>query len=165
MLCPGTDEFNQSPLPAVGLTLVYHWHLSHRRLCLQEAESNSYLYELDASELASRGYNGPCLRISALASGGLARFVNDAWAPLPLPRRKPNAYVDFVFDPRAGLPMLVLFASRAIPQGGEVLLDYGPAYWRVAARTLIREHAMACADALTRIAALRGALDASNRRS
>jgi hypothetical protein len=113
------------------------------------------MYELDPSELSSRGYRGPPLRISAASRGGIARFVNDAWAPPPLPPRAPNAYVELLLDPKTKLPLLVLFASAPIPRGGEALLDYGPAYWRVAARTLIREHAMVCGAALRRIVCLR----------
>jgi hypothetical protein len=116
------------------------------------------MYELDPSELSSRGYHGPPLRISAASRGGLARFVNDAWAPAPLLRRTPNVYVELLLHRKTKLPLLVLLASAPIPRGGEALLDYGPAYWRVAARTLIKEHALACGVALRRIVALRRSL-------
>jgi len=110
--------------------------------------------------MRERGYAGPTLRISARVRGGVARFVNDRWAPPPLPQRRPNVFMALVFDPKAMLPMMVLFASETIPKGAEALLDYGPAYWRVAAHTLIREHALSCSDSLRTITHLRRALEA-----
>ena len=111
----------------------------------EEPASNTYLYELDPAEMRERGYAGRTLRINA-RNGGLARFINDRWAADGLPERTPNCFSALVFDGKAKLPRMVVYATAAIPAGHEVIIDYGPDYWKVTTKVLLEEHA---ADAHT----------------
>ena len=75
---------------------------------------------------------GEQLRLSARRFGNAARFVNHASV-------KPNAEIVRVVH--RGLLRVVIVAREAIAPGGQVLVDYGDAYWRasgVAPRPLPR---------------------------
>lgn len=101
---------------------------------------NTYLYELSPAELEKRGFHGARLVVDARRCGGEARFINDKWAPGGLPPRKPNCFVELVFDGHAKEFLLVVFASARIRKGEEVIVDYGPDYWQVAAKALLDAH-------------------------
>ena len=62
-------------------------------------------------------------------------------AGLGLPDRQPNCYVELVYDGEEKLPLLVFFASARIPEGREIIADYGPDYWKMASRALLQAHA------------------------
>lgn len=96
-----------------------------------EPADNTYLYEIDPAEMRERGYSGKTLRINARNKGGVARFINDCWSPYGLPERKPNCFVALVFDEKVKLPRMVLFATATINEGEEVIVDYGPDYWKI----------------------------------
>ena len=75
---------------------------------------------------------GEPLRLSARKFGNAARFVNHASV-------KPNAEIVRVVH--RGLLRVVIVAREGIAPGGQVLVDYGDAYWRasgVAPRPLPR---------------------------
>ena len=75
---------------------------------------------------------GESLRLSARRFGNAARFVNHASV-------KPNAEIVRVVH--RGLLRVVIVAREGIAPGGQVLVDYGDAYWRasgVAPRPLPR---------------------------
>ena len=75
---------------------------------------------------------GEQLRLSARRFGNTARFVNHASV-------KPNAEIVRVVH--RGLLRVVIVAREGIAPGGQVLVDYGDAYWRasgVAPRPLPR---------------------------
>lgn len=119
-------------------------------MCLPEAageaqssldKGNMYLYELDGDEMRARGYDGPNgVRIDASKAGGEARFINDQWAPGGLPARTANCYIELVFDGDAHEFLLVFFASKRIKKGEEIIANYGPDYWKVAAGVLLAAH-------------------------
>ena len=150
------------------------------------ARSNMYLYELDAAELAERGYAGgsaggsasgsaggsggsagdpdllPGLRIDASRRGGLARLVNDGWTPRSLPPRAANCHVELTYDDEGRMPMLVFFADADVHAGAELVVDYGPDYWRVSLRQLRDAHADDAARSRARCDALEGWLAAEH---
>lgn len=117
-------------------------------LCLADDENvgahNTYLYEISPDELRLRGFkHGANLRVDASKCGGEARFINDKFAPGGLPAREPNCFVELVFDGDNKEFVLVVFASKRIRKGDEIIIDYGPDYWQVASEALLRGHAAA----------------------
>ena len=118
--------------------------------------SSTYMYEISRAQLDARGYpeSLPALRVDGSARGSLARFINDRWAPPGFPKRRPNAYMDTIFDLEARQFRLCFFASRAISRGTEIIADYGPDYWRVALKLLLRAHESAATIAWQRCEAL-----------
>jgi hypothetical protein len=79
------------------------------------------------------------LRVDASRRGGVARFVNDKES-FGLPARRANSYLEVIFDEHEKEWAVVLFASETIPKGSEVIVDYGPDYWKVALPNLLRDH-------------------------
>ena len=95
---------------------------------LLEADEGFDPYGLSYAETLA----GEPLRLSARRFGNAARFVNHASV-------KPNAEIVRVVH--RGLLRVVIVAREAIAPGGQVLVDYGDAYWRasgVAPRPLPR---------------------------
>ena len=111
-----------------------------------EASASMYLYELDPTELARRGYSPPAgsrgcgrLRVDASRRGSEARYINDKWGG-GLADRRPNCFVELLFDERDKRFLLVFFASRRIAIGREVIADYGPDYWQCALKGIREAH-------------------------
>ena len=131
--------------------------------------SNTYLYELDMDEMRERGYEGAhggqgdhSLRVDASRRGGYARFINDTWTPPGLPPREANVHVELTYDEEAKLPMLIFYADRDLVKGEEVIVDYGPDYWKVTLRQLQRAHSDAARRDRARCAELEAWLAAEH---
>ena len=111
--------------------------------------TNAYLYDLSKSELAKRGYHGESdILINAETSGNESRFINDCWSPKGLTPRKPNCEVVLIFDGKDKLPRLFYFATRNIKSGEEIIVDYGPNYWKITFRTLMQTHTRAALETM-----------------
>ena len=107
----------------------------------ESTASNTYLYALDMDELRRRGYKGPStqLRVDASRAGSEGRFVNDKFGG-GVGERRPNCYIDLIFDGEHGEFVLVFFASRRIAKNSEIIADYGDAFWEVATDVLLQAH-------------------------
>ena len=71
--------------------------------------------------------------------------INDNWAPSPLPKREPNVGTPKVIWYRKR-PHVVLFATKAIAEGEEIISEYGPKYWQVMWKQIMIKHELFCED-------------------
>jgi hypothetical protein len=58
----------------------------------------------------------------------------------PAPPPAPNVRFETVFD--RGWPVMFIVSTRQLPVGSELLLDYGPDYWRGRDSGLVDESAL-----------------------
>ena len=90
-----------------------------------------------------RKYSGaatkPQLPADASHAGSEGRFINDKFGG-GMGERRPNCYVDLIFDGEHGEFVLVFFASRRIAKNSEIIADYGDSYWEIATDVLLQAH-------------------------
>ena len=56
------------------------------------------------------------------------------------PARSANSFLELIFDGERKEFVVMLFASERIPKGREVIVDYGPDYWKAMLPAIIKEH-------------------------
>lgn len=99
------------------------------------ASRDGYVFDVSMPE----EYEGPSISIDGKRSiGGM---INDPWTPRGYPKREANLISIEHWDEETNTPQIVLYATRGIRQGEELLYHYGEEYWKVTWLTLMREHA------------------------
>ena len=106
--------------------------------------SSTYVYNLCAADIrrAVPGYTAlPNLYLDAMASGSIARFVNDNRYRLTedgAPGSSANLDCTFLFH--GGMLHLAFYAVRRIEAGEELVSQYGDDYWKTINSRLIDDH-------------------------
>ena len=106
--------------------------------------SSTYVYNLCAADIrrAVPGYTMlPNLYLDAMASGSIARFVNDNRYRLTedgAPGSSANLDCTFLFH--GGMLHLAFYAIRPIEAGEELVSQYGDDYWKTINSRLIDDH-------------------------
>ena len=106
--------------------------------------SSTYVYNLCAADIrrAVPGYTQlPNLYLDAMASGSIARFVNDNRYRLTedgAPGSSANLDCTFLFH--GGMLHLAFFVTRPIEAGEELVSQYGDDYWKTINSRLIDDH-------------------------
>jgi hypothetical protein len=93
-------------------------------------------------------YEGPPLHIDGRR--GIGGMINDPWTPSSFVKRKANLMAIEHWDEETNTPQIVMYATRGIEKGDELLYHYGEKYWKVAWIMLIREHAQYVAETALR---------------
>lgn len=106
--------------------------------------SSTYVYNLCAADIrrAVPGYTHlPNLYLDAMATGNIARFVNDNRYRLTedgAPGSSANLDCTFLFH--GGMLHLAFYAVRTIEGGEELISQYGDDYWKTINSRLIDDH-------------------------
>lgn len=111
-----------------------------QQLCDEVTSRAGYVFDVEMPP----EYEGPRIIIDGEKSiGGV---VNDPWTPWGFPKRKANLESIEHWDASTNTPQIVLYATRDIEAGEELLYHYGEEYWKVTWKALIREHAKFSAE-------------------
>ena len=111
-----------------------------------DGETSNEGYVMDCT--MPEEYKGPGIYIDGRQSiGGM---INDPWTPSGYPKRESNMISIEHWDGETGTPQIVLYSTRSIKKGEELLYSYGENYWKVTWLTLMREHAESAAASATK---------------
>lgn len=106
-----------------------------------DGETSNEGYVMDCT--MPEEYKGPGIYIDGRRS--LGGMINDPWTPSGYPKRESNMIPIEHWDEETKTPQIVLYSTRNIKKGDELLYSYGENYWKVTWLTLMREHAESAA--------------------
>ena len=108
-------------------------------------------------DVESLGLSGMTLIVDG--AGHIGGYVNGSWTPTHLQKRRPNVEFRSVWLDDYMYPIIVMTAIKNISKGDELIVDYGPHYWRGTWIKLLRDHAEYVVNALDRLSQIKGLME------
>jgi hypothetical protein len=101
---------------------------------------NAYLFDVDSAAYFDGDTGGEVPDLFIDGKDSIAGKINDSISIGGSLKRAPNLTSFCLFDSETNNPIIVLYATREIKEGDELLYNYGAAYWRSIWKGLMIEH-------------------------